>query len=76
MVALLVTCDCSRMSTYQTTSDEDTRLLSTNEKKQDLGNHNGNESGEPTSCSTGGVMTFVIGLVAGTFSAIICKVRI
>lgn len=38
-------------------------------------NHN-DESGEPTSCSSSGVITFLVGLVAGTFSAIICKVRL
>ena len=31
----------------------------------------GNE--EPTGCSTGGIVTFCVGLVAGTFSALICK---
>lgn len=28
---------------------------------------------EPTSCSFGGIVTFSIGLVAGTFSALLCK---
>lgn len=33
------------------------------------------ENEEPTGCSKEGVITFVVGLVAGTFSAIICKVE-
>ena len=28
---------------------------------------------EPTGCSTGGIFTFVMGLIAGTFSALLCK---
>ena len=29
---------------------------------------------EPTGCSSAGIITFCVGLVAGTFSALICKV--
>jgi hypothetical protein len=33
----------------------------------------GHEHREPTGCSTGGIVTFGLGLVAGTFSAVVCK---
>jgi hypothetical protein len=31
------------------------------------------EQREPTGCNFGGVVTFGVGLVAGTFSAVVCK---
>lgn len=31
------------------------------------------EQHEPVGCSTGGIVTFALGLVAGTFSALLCK---
>ena len=31
------------------------------------------EQREPTGCTTGGVVTFSFGLVAGTFSVVVCK---
>ena len=34
---------------------------------------NGHEQREPTGCNFGGILTFGIGLVAGTFSAVVCK---
>lgn len=34
----------------------------------------GNE--EPIGCSTKGTLTFIVGLCAGTFSALLCKVYI
>ena len=33
----------------------------------------GHHQEEPTGCNIGGIITFAVGLVAGTFSAVVCK---
>jgi hypothetical protein len=36
-------------------------------------NKNDDEYEENTTCSTGGIVVFAIGLISGTFSALVCK---